>query len=1027
MLKLLCGPSGAGKTEALLRSIREDIAREIRCFLLVPEQQAYISERDLPPQLPPNAGLYFEIVHFSGLAEDVFRTYGGVTKRSVNTGLRNLLMWDTLRNLSSHLEQYGQNAKSDPSLSTRMLQTVAELRNNGVTPDMLEAVAKDLPANAPLGKKLRDIAMIDAVYRGKIEECYGDDPEDQLLRMAETLRAHDYFHNTHIYVDSFTSFTAQEYQVLKEILRQANCVTISLCMDQWNSKLPQFETVGNTAKRLQKLANEVNAEITKQVLSPRKNTKPIELHMLEKEIWNFESSFRRARPSPEDPQAVHLLRCKNLYEEAEATALNILDLTRQGLLYGDIAVVVRDCETYRGVLDAALERHGIPYFFSERTDFSSKPLFRLILSALHAVCRHYPLQEIITLVKTGLAGVSVREASLFEEYCETWHISGSRFLNDVWNMNPDGLTTERSPRAEEILDSANRVRRQIILPLQALQAELKASPRLHDKCAALYRYLTRLGIAEILAEQAKKELLSNARRAAGETVRLYSMMIDRFAELCSLLPDAEMNTEEFTVAIGLLFSSTDLGSVPNTHDCVIIGAANTLRIEKVRALLLLGLCEGEFPKAIADDGILSENDKEILEHHGVTLDSREQSRFSEELLYLYRAMTKPTEQLYLSTVSVDTDGSAKSPSIAFQRACYLLNQRETLFDLKEVHAILGAQDKDSAETNTAWQAPVAFGGPPLRLSQSKIQTFVRCPYRYYSTYSLQLREKKDSTPSYADDGTFLHYIFEKFLEAALEEDGTLHMPREDEIEPLADRVILRYLEEICPIPPEEMDGPLLHLYTRLRRLAILMLRDMLAELEYSQFRPARFEQVIGSGKENGLPPVTLTLKDGTQVILTGKIDRVDLYHANGKIYVRVVDYKTGEHQFSLDGVSTGMDIQLVLYLFAMLSADPEKYAPGGAQYLYAKVEKGATTVMRSGFCLQDGEIGAALDSSPNEQFTKKLKKQTEEEIRTLTATMQQTVCSIAERILSGEAQKTPSEDACRFCPVFAHCDKAYHG
>jgi len=69
MLKLICGPSGAGKTEHLTKCIEADIASGVRSFLLIPEQQAYISERDLAARLPKNAGLYFEVVSFSGLAE----------------------------------------------------------------------------------------------------------------------------------------------------------------------------------------------------------------------------------------------------------------------------------------------------------------------------------------------------------------------------------------------------------------------------------------------------------------------------------------------------------------------------------------------------------------------------------------------------------------------------------------------------------------------------------------------------------------------------------------------------------------------------------------------------------------------------------------------------------------------------------------------------------------------------------------------------------------------------------------------
>ena len=164
---------------------------------------------------------------------------------------------------------------------------------------------------------------------------------------------------------------------------------------------------------------------------------------------------------------------------------------------------------------------------------------------------------------------------------------------------------------------------------------------------------------------------------------------------------------------------------------------------------------------------------------------------------------------------------------------------------------------------------------------------------------------------------------------------------------------------------------------------------------------------------------------GPQVILRGTIDRVDLYKENEKCYFRVVDYKSGTHKFSLDEVRSGLDIQLILYLFAVLSSD-KTAVPGGAAYLYAASEKGAVSIHRSGILLNSEGLLSAADQSPDAIYTKKLILQTEEEIRELIEAMNASVKGAAERILSGEAQKTPSEQACRFCAIRAHCDKAYH-
>ncbi len=1019
MLKLICGPSGAGKTEHLTRCIEADIRAGVRSLLLIPEQQAYISERDLAARLPKNAGLFFEVVSFSGLAEDVFCKYGGVTAESVSGAVSSLLMWHTLSTLSPLLEQYGKSAEGDLTLTNLMLSAIAEMRAGGIDAKMLEDAASQMDEGSPLRKKLSDLALIDAAYHAKVEECFGSDPSDKLLRLSVILQKHRYFENCNVYIDSFTSFTVPEYAVLLQILKQANGMTVSLCTDGANSTLPHFLSVSDTARQLSRLADRVDVVIEKVTLPSKKYQKSRALSVLERDLWRFSAN---QTPLIGD-ESVRLNVAANIYEEAEAATLQICELVSGGMKYGDVAVVVRDLDAYRGILDAAFERHGVPYFFSERTDLSSKPIFRLILSALRAVSRNWRQSDIITLLKTGLCGTELRDAAMFEEYVETWHIGGRRFLDDVWSMNPDGLTTERSPRADEILDAANRVRRQLMTPLSALSASLRASRRLEDRCRALYDYLSAIELPAMLASRAKEELALGQVREASESLRLYSTLLGTLTTLCKLLPDTELSIEDFIAALTLVFSNADLGSVPNTQDSVVIGSADTLRVENVRASILLGLCEGEFPRAVSDDGILTEADKEALEEYGVILQSRERLRSSEELFYVYRAMSKPSEFLSLFTHAKQTDGSARTPSLAFNRVSFLLDKKPEVIDFAEIRRARALSADE--ELRKPLQASATEERVALRLSQSKIQAFVLCPYRYFSTYSLKLRERKDSQPNYADDGTFLHYMFEHFLRASLGDDGKLKLPSPEDVEPLADRIIADYIGEVCPFPAESMDNRLLHIYSRLRRLALKMLHEILGEIRTGLFVPTHFEKGIGTRDEGSLPPVRLTLENGSSVLLSGKIDRVDIYESDEKLYFRVVDYKSGKHTFSLDEVRSGMDIQLILYLFALKGAMPNS-TPAGAQYLFASTEKGVTEIKRSGLLLDDEVVSAAANGEIENVYTKGLTKQTLEEMQELQKEMQDAVCSVAERILAGEAQKTPSEKACAFCPVRADCNRAYH-
>ena len=71
-------------------------------------------------------------------------------------------------------------------------------------------------------------------------------------------------------------------------------------------------------------------------------------------------------------------------------------------------------------------------------------------------------------------------------------------------------------------------------------------------------------------------------------------------------------------------------------------------------------------------------------------------------------------------------------------------------------------------------------------------------------------------------------------------------------------------------------------------------------------------------------------------------------------------------------------------------------------------------------------ISNAVNGQSETVYSKGLTKQTLDQMHQLQAEMQDAVLSVARRILSGEAEKTPSEKACAFCPVRADCNRAYH-
>ena len=113
-----------------------------------------------------------------------------------------------------------------------------------------------------------------------------------------------------------------------------------------------------------------------------------------------------------------------------------------------------------------------------------------------------------------------------------------------------------------------------------------------------------------------------------------------------------------------------------------------------------------------------------------------------------------------------------------------------------------------------------------------------------------------------------------------------------------------------------------YLFGRLARTAEQILTNVIEELRASDFAPIDYEVDFSRGGD--LPPVTCADEDG-DVSLSGKVDRVDGYIKNGRLYLRVMDYKSGKKSFSLSDIWHGLNMQLVIYLYALQQEGLERY------------------------------------------------------------------------------------------------------
>ena len=1105
MITLICGRAGSGKTTTLLKNAADSLLAGKPTFLLVPEQTVVDTEARMAALLGDRPTVGLEILSFRRLANRLFRTYGGLSYHYITKSGKTLFLWQTLGELApmlTSLAPSGQNVR-DRSLVRLLLRTISECKSYGITPAQLENSMKKLggddPASLPLFSKLSDLSLIFAAYSNKIAKEL-DDPSDDLTKAAALLKKHPFFAGADVYIDSFHGFTPQEYALLAGIFSSADQVTVALCTDRKRENR-LFSETDRTAEKLRRLAEDCGGAFTEEFLTENKRAKSKALAHLEKYVWSHAQGEILA--FPEKAPGIAFYECPNLFSECECVAADILKKVRAGASFRDFAVTARGLDRYEGILDVIFEKYGIPFFLSRRSDLTAKPLVRLILSAYAIRHSNFRLSDVMTYLKTGLADLSFEEISLLENYAETWAIRGSLWRADEWRMNPFGYTAVFSEEAAERLAAVNDLRDAVTPPLFDFFEHLKEAKTVREHCAALYDFLLSLSIPEKLEKQAD-ELKEKDPIAANELSRLWSILIDALDELVLMIPDAEADDREFVRLLTLLFEETDIGTIPATVDEVVIGDASLLRATP-KHIYLVGVNDGIFPAVPQGTELFTDRDRERLASLGVTLADGSEAKADEERFTFYRVLSSATDSVTLVYSSSDLEGNLLKPSIGYLHVKTLFPHNETLNaaarpiterlegrnNLPELaceaegtplgDALKRYLAADPAFAAKQWltekrplcesdlrlseETAALLTKGDLALTQSRLNDYVKCHFSYFCKHLLKLGEEKTPQFDAADIGTLVHHILEYFLAKA---DGRTDFSNE-EIENMVGEIVDDYVNDVCRLTPDRENNRLFHLFDRLKKSSTLLCRHLLSEFAQSKFKPAYLELPIGmsiDGKQS-LAPYRFDLGDGSAAYLYGIADRVDTYRENGKLYVRIVDYKTGKQTFSMEKVEKGLDLQLLLYLFSAwkkgteqgsVFENEEEILPAGI--LYSAAEEPSYTFAigdtiseetqekkltdrykRNGLLLNDQQVLDAMEPglggkylpirlTQKGTFSGADSLKTLEEFGELLTSVETTVKKIGREIKKGNASALPMRDGkhltcdhCELKPICRHFER----
>ncbi|MGU9102987.1 helicase-exonuclease AddAB subunit AddB [Clostridium perfringens] len=979
-LKIIYGRAGTGKSTFCINQIKKKINNSPtnKLILLVPEQFTFQTENKVLNAIGERYVLNAEVLSFKRLAHNVFNECGGATRTIMGDAGKSMLIFKVLEDLGDNMTVF-KNASRQKGFIDIASKTITEFKKYNVNNEVLDLTINEIE-DENLKMKMEELKDVFNEFNSRLHEGYVDE-EDQLLLLNEKLDGCSLYDGAEIWIDEFSSFTPNQLSVIGKLLKRAKSVNITLSIDEVNSLKGEsdlFVATKNTEKRLMNLIQEegiaFNGYINLNEDIPYRFKENKELAHIERQLYAY--PFKQYRG---ENNSLRLYRANNNYDEIEFVAKDILRLVREKQYrFKDISVICRDVDNYEKVVSAIFAEYEIPYYIDKKIDIASNPLIVFINSAVDIISKNWTYESMFKYLKTGLIKEfrGVEGAELIDElenYVLAYGIKGKKWIEEWINYSSSILKEEEiSEENKQRLERLNDIRETIVTPLDEFNKECKGKKTLKEFATILYEFLdSKLDIMDTLDKYVEYFKENDMAIEAKEYSEVRDIFIDVLEQAVDVLGNEVMDLNEFMKVLNIGLSQYEMGLIPVALDQVNIGDITRIKSRGTKALYIIGVNDGVLPSASKEEGILSDNDREILLEKGISLASDTRTKIFEEQFLVYTAFTIAEEYLVVTYPLADFEGKSQRPSIIVHRLKKILpNVKEESEGFKLVNdkydkisakiptlnelMIAIRKNYDGAEIEDYWKYVYDWylrepkwkerieyvrkgleytnlenniskekakklyedNKNKISLSVSRLERYAQCPFAYYIQYGLKAKDRKIYEFTAPDLGSFMHEILDEFTNEIKEKDLKWSDLSKENcrniINSLVDNQVKNNKSSILNSSKRYS-----YFTDRFKRILTKSVMVISEQMKRSDFEIYKNELAFGFSKD--VNSIKLDLPSGESFYLNGRIDRVDKLNLDGETYLRIIDYKTGSKKFDLNKFYNGLQMQLLVYLDALIN------------------------------------------------------------------------------------------------------------
>ena len=1106
-LRFCFGPSGSGKSHRIYEEIMQRAAQEPgRNFLIiVPDQFTMQTQKDLVMRSDRDGILNIDVLSFGRLSHRILEEVGTKEMPVLDDTGKSLVLQKVAADLKEQLPAMGSLLHKQGYIH-EVKSAISEFMQYGISTQDMDKLITSAQKRGALAMKLKDLKTLYRGFQDYIRDHFIT-TEETLDVLRRSLSKSKILKGSVVVFDGFTGFTPIQNRLIQELMRVCAetivTVTIGVGEDPYKMDGEQklFHLSKKTVADLEKLAAEAEVERGEDLFvkgGPNRFAKAPALHYLEQNLFRYQYE-----PYAGEQQEIHMFEALSPREEVHQTALHIRHLIReQGMSYRDIAVVIGDLEGYASYVETEFGQLEIPCFLDRTRGIVLNPMIEYIKSALQLYIKDFSYDTVFHFLRSGMADISREEIDELENYVIRTGARGYRTYSRLFTRRAEELqgNAEGSEQAEEkTMERLNRIRQQFMDAVEILH--MGSQEKAGDYVSHLYDFLEQNQVQQKLLnyqQQFEKEGdLSRAR----EYAQIYRLGLDQVYEL---LGEEEISRQEFADILEAGFGEITVGTIPQNVDRIVVGDMERTRLKQVKVLFFLGVNDGNIPKNASKGGIISDMDREFLIESGTEMAPSPRQQMYIQRLYLYLNMTKPSEQLYLSYAKVNSEGKGIRPSYLIdtvrklfpamsveypqnrsrleqiegrqEGARYLAEELREYVEgtlpeeeRQDFYLMYRAYEADAAGRDLLTRAAFrryresglsrivarALYGQQLENSVSRLETYAACACRHFLQYGLSLQEREEFGFEASDMGTVYHAVLENFAGKLAESNLTWW----DFTEDFAAKAVKESVEAYAATYGETVlysSARNEYAITRMSRILTRTVLTLQKHLKQGSFQPDDYELSFRFAED--LDSIHVDLSEDEKMHLQGRIDRIDVSEDAEHVYVKVIDYKSGNRKFDLAALYYGLQLQLVVYMNAAMEMESRKHpdkeiVPAALLYYHiddptietpveltdeqineqilAKLRMNGVVnsdpgvVERLDRYMQDKSVVIPVEKKKDGSFSARSGVLSREEMQLISSYVDAKIRSIGREILDGKIAANPyekgNEEACTYCAYKKVC------